>query len=78
MFLVENHSMIASCGRRVRLLIVGPDLEPDYAAAVRRKVAELGCGDMISLVVIWMIRRMPTGRATYLFLRRTMKASAMC
>jgi glycosyltransferase involved in cell wall biosynthesis len=50
MFLVENHSMIASCGRRVRLLIVGPDLEPDYAAAVRRKVAESGCGDMISLL----------------------------
>jgi glycosyltransferase involved in cell wall biosynthesis len=47
MFLVENHSAIASSGGSVRLLIVGPDLESDYAAAVRRKVAESGSSNSI-------------------------------
>ncbi|HEY3638885.1 MAG TPA: glycosyltransferase family 4 protein [Rhizomicrobium sp.] len=50
LFLVENHAAISSPGRRVRLVIVGPDLESDYAATVRRKVAESSCGDAVSLV----------------------------
>jgi len=50
MFLIENHAAVAACGRRVQLMVVGPDLEVDYAAAVRRKLAESSCGEAICLV----------------------------
>jgi len=39
-FLIENRIEKASTGR-IRLLIVGPDLEPDYAEGLRRSVADL-------------------------------------
>jgi glycosyltransferase involved in cell wall biosynthesis len=37
-FLIENHIRLAESWPHLRLLLVGPDLEPDYAAELRHRV----------------------------------------
>lgn len=41
-FLVENHPAGVDPDRRIILLVVGPDLEPDYAASLRDMAARRG------------------------------------
>jgi glycosyltransferase involved in cell wall biosynthesis len=47
LFLIESMPAIKAADGRVKLFVVGPDLEPDYGAAVRRLAAETGLSDSV-------------------------------
>nr|WP_294517246.1 glycosyltransferase family 4 protein [uncultured Rhodopila sp.] len=49
MFLIENHAAICADGDRVKLLLVGPQLEPDYVERLRLAIARSPCAADIVL-----------------------------
>jgi glycosyltransferase involved in cell wall biosynthesis len=50
MFLVENHAAVATGCGRVKLLLAGPQVEPDYSESLRLAIARSPCAADIVLV----------------------------